>query len=110
MDVKSSTYDTVPLTDDHDHDGSETSTKVDESLMCSEKPWHSQLPRSMNHMKRHTRLSGMRSHRWLIDTFLLVVILLLLVVLLLREDSKNGLPGQQLQIGGDYHGTGPTSE
>lgn len=103
MDQKHSPYETVPITDDRDHDESLSMTEVDESLMGDEKPWAQQGGRRSRETK--SWLAAFRSHRWLIDTSLLVVILVL-VLLLHRERRKDPSTTPQ-QVGGDFGGNGP---
>ncbi|TPX11708.1 uncharacterized protein E0L32_007687 [Thyridium curvatum] len=103
MDQKHSPYETVPITDDRDHEESLSMTEVDESLMGDEKPWAQQGGRRSRETK--SWLAAFRSHRWLIDTSLLVVILVL-VLLLHRERRKDPSTTPQ-QVGGDFGGNGP---
>lgn len=108
MELSKPVYDTLPLADDHD--GSEASTEVDESLMSDEHQWHSKTLELANYKRRTTCISRLRSYRWLVDTFLLLIILLLLVILLLCSDAREGWSSSRRQIGGDYKGAGPTCQ
>ncbi|KAI1492442.1 hypothetical protein F5X96DRAFT_667795 [Biscogniauxia mediterranea] len=90
-----------------DHDGSRSSTEVEESLMGDEKQWHDvELSSPPRQQRRNRFIAAITSSRWIIDTSLLLIILALLVRDQWRkpaaEDAAN-----PWQFGQDMTGVGP---
>lgn len=97
MDPKGRKYETIWNAEDPDQEEFLSDTDVEASHHENEKQWHCEGGHADKWSRPRGVLVTIKTHRWMIDTFLLLVITGLLVLLLFR-------PAQLAtrQVGGDF--------